>query len=292
MSESRAQASPLFLQCVLMALVMTGCGIKVGNPGDPDGDEAKVNGVAVMGYISGATVSVFQVTSDGQIGEQLTSATTSGSGQYSLILRYSGPILIRVAGGQYADEATGETVANMQIDSVATVTQGDAAIINTTSLTHIASYRSLLTLGQGGASMIRKSQDDLAALMGVSGVDLSTVTPDDFTAEGAEIDETSAPAKYGMVLSGLSQMLVDGAFSPTDLPNYVEQLAVDFADGAFDDAKDGEPIDDVFVSSSRLREDLPIAINNFLGGERNRSGIPPKMQSPEHQTPPSGGNFR
>jgi hypothetical protein len=88
-----------------LALVRCGAGHEV-NP--RNGDVGSLAGKVIKGPVAGALVSAYRLDAQVRRGELLATATTDGSGAFSMRLpAYSGHILLVANGGSYLEEAVG-----------------------------------------------------------------------------------------------------------------------------------------------------------------------------------------
>lgn len=112
----------------VMLFLLTACG-KGENP--VSNSSATVSGVVAKGLVNGGTVTVTDLK-----GVFLASGTTNSDGSYSIdIAGYQGPVIVKVTGGTYLDEATGTD--NTLLD--ATMTNGMRAVFgNASGLTRVA----------------------------------------------------------------------------------------------------------------------------------------------------------
>jgi hypothetical protein len=87
----------------LMLFLLTACGKGEAPAG---ASTATVSGVASKGPIKNGNVTVTNLS-----GKVLATGTTSSDGSYSIdLFGYKGPIIVKITGGEYVDEATGGTV--------------------------------------------------------------------------------------------------------------------------------------------------------------------------------------
>ena len=71
------------------------------------GVNGTITGTAMKGPVSGATVTAFAINS-GVMGAQIGTGTTDAQGNFTMAIgAYSGPVMLRMSGGTYTDEATG-----------------------------------------------------------------------------------------------------------------------------------------------------------------------------------------
>lgn len=136
----------LFLAATSFLFVLSGCGsggsgaTSAGSAGNPPSSGYVISGVASKGLITGGTINIFKLDSNGNKGDQLATATTGSNGDYNAIVVpdkdgkvYTGPVLVEASGGSYVDEATGKTIT---IDSSSPLLR--AAFANVTGSTFVA----------------------------------------------------------------------------------------------------------------------------------------------------------
>ena len=102
-----------FFQWLLLASVLTACGSGGGGSSSAVSNVG-INGAAVKGPVTSATITAYAVDSNGtRSGAPLGSVTTDANGNYSLSLNpdSAGTVLLVLTGGSYVDEATGNTIA-------------------------------------------------------------------------------------------------------------------------------------------------------------------------------------
>src|SRR4051812_33032487 len=120
---------------LVLFLGLTGC----GSQNDTPSPLILVGGRASLGPISGATVTIFSLNSDGSQGSVLNTTTTDSDGQYTaLVLAQSGPVQVVVSGGSYQEEASGLTV-NLGTQSISAVAPylGSHRSLSVSALTHL-----------------------------------------------------------------------------------------------------------------------------------------------------------
>ncbi len=252
-----------------------------------------VSGVVYKGRVGGATVRVYRFE-NGVRGLQAGEGTTQQDGSFTNIMvadGYSGPLLIEAGfGGTYPEEAATATVTLDVADRLRTVVpvyaDGDAiANLAVTPLTTFATtYAGWLTDNdQGGATLPARWQTARVAMetqFGVANVyDLTPLAPGQMTT-------FNAPARYGMILVGLSELARDastlgggdgGTFGPAmNAMRVVRVLETDLADGCWDGRGPGGAqlyfggTEAVTTRSTRM--DLANAIVAYLDdGARNQT---------------------
>lgn len=96
------------LQVSLAALSLSflaACGGGGGDSGEP-ALQGSISGVVTKGPVSNATVAAYGIGS-GRMGSQIGMAVTDTNGNFTMTIGgYAGPVMLRVTGGSYTDEAT------------------------------------------------------------------------------------------------------------------------------------------------------------------------------------------
>ena len=136
------------------SLLLFGCG---GGSGVGGGATSSVDGVisgtAVKGPVSGATVTAYAINS-GVMGAQIGNGTTDAQGNFTVSIgAYSGPVMLRMSGGTYTDEATGASMT-MQSGDVMTSVMSQAvagAVMNGVQITPLTSMAQMRAQTMSGA---------------------------------------------------------------------------------------------------------------------------------------------
>ncbi len=197
----------------------------------------ELSGEATKGPISGGTVTVYALNTDGTRGAEIASAITGADGSYTVDLgEYTGAAAVVITGGSYVDEATGTTVTLGAGDELVTLlsSTSDGMSVAVTALTTIAAANAVENASGGLATAIDAANLAIAAAFGIPDLDVSGVIPSDLT-QSATGDSASAIA-YGAVQSGLSQFAETSGMLPSDVLDMISNMALEFADGAFDGA--------------------------------------------------------
>jgi hypothetical protein len=253
-----------------------------------------LNGMVVMGPVEGATVWVYVLNDDGTRGDLITSTTTDADGKYTFDEEITGPVAIVVTGGTYVDEATGDTVVipdGIELMTLLAESKGRTSV-GVTALTTIASARASANASIGLAKAIEASNKDVAVMFGLDGVDIVTVTPDDLTDENAAdvVDVDSDETGHGLIIAAFTQMGKDSGYTAKELLDLLENFADDYSDGTLDGRKNGEALKNVLDHTpEQALKGLAHAVNNFLDGEKNNSGIRSEDWANRHQGGNSGG---
>jgi hypothetical protein len=237
--------------CVLASILfLISCGGGGGSPSLPTETGAMVNGVASKGLISGGTVKVYAIDSNGQKGSLLGSTTTDSNGHYSIEIIYDGPVLVEITGGTYIDEATGETKDLAEpLRAALPHTSGDVDVA-VTPLTEIA-VRIAESSGSMDSTKIGDANDLISQILGD---DIISTLPTDCedTAEFSAASE--AEKNYALLLAAISQM---SETSGQELPDVLDEFEEDLADMEMDQTSD----------------DLLTGIDDFLNSEDNDTGV-------------------
>jgi hypothetical protein len=238
--------------------------------GDPPPPGNTTSGMAVKGPFTGGTVTAFEVSGTGTVGTQLGTGTVDASGQFSVdVGTYVGPMLLRVSGGSFMDEATGATSQNAELYSFTTAVTGTNSA-NITPLTGIVALRALQRASQGMdlADAVAETEMKVSAWFGIQNI-FSTVPANLADGPVATVDNA---AEYGAILAGISRLAMDLGVGADDL---AAALAADAEDGAFDGEQDGTPITVVTVPlpADAAQAALATAIDDFLGSAANTSGL-------------------
>ena len=247
------------------ALVFIGC----------TGTQTSMTGTASKGPVQAATVTAYELNSDGSRGTKIASAITDGSGTYTLAVgSYTGAVEVVISGGSYEDEATGTEVSLSAGDELRTllssVTNGQEVAV--TALTSIAAARANENASAGLATAIDNANKAVAEEFGLgSGFDITAVQPSDLTKGGSDNEQ----GQYGAVLAGISQVAQSNGLTPAEVLDLVDAFEEDFTDGSFDGTNAaGEALDTALsLTPEAAANGLNTAIEAFLNGSRNNSSI-------------------
>ncbi|MFS8086131.1 MAG: hypothetical protein ACMG6H_10920, partial [Acidobacteriota bacterium] len=167
-----------------------------------------IGGTGFKGPVGNATVTAYAV-SGGSPGAQIGTATTDASGKFSLpIGSYSGPVMLQLAGGAYADEATG-TMMNMAFGDVMTAVLPAVAAgstvsgIQLTPLTSMAQTAAQQLSGGMTEANIASANAAIGNYFLVS--DILHVLPMNPLLAGSGSTASQDSMNYGMILAAMSQ---------------------------------------------------------------------------------------
>jgi hypothetical protein len=231
----------------LLSLTLLSCG-GGGSSGGGGGNPAVtvITGHVADGFVSGATVTAYQVNANGTQGAQIgTPVQTDQSGNYTLNLgTYSGPVLLTSTGGTYTDTVTGTTIdltnSPLILSAIVPNASGNVtAEIN--PLTTMAADVALTLVGQGTpvATAADAANTSIQNYFGLPSSILNTALLN-LTTVGCNPGADQASADASAILAGISQLAYNNGVSSLDL---VQALIQDVtSDGLFDGLASGATI--------------------------------------------------
>lgn len=200
-------------------LVMTGMGLGgcgVGGFQGPDNTNSsavapnallkRVGGMVTKGPVAGGEIEVYNLNSNGSVGQRLKTTVTNAFGQYSTSVNISGPALFVATGGSYTDEATGQakTIPAEAPLRAAKDTVSATMSVAVTPLTELAVRQAgkLLT-----ATNIASANQLVSEIFKFDILATQPLAPtaDDF----AETNSSQAQKDYALALASISQMASD-----------------------------------------------------------------------------------
>ena len=191
------------------SLVLFGCG---GGSGGGGGATSSVDGVisgaAVKDPVSSATVTAYAIN-NGVMGTQIGTGTTDTQGNFTVSIgAYSGPVMLRMSGGTYTDEATGASMT-MQSGDVMTSVMPQAVAgavmsgMQITPLTSMAQMRAQTMSGGMTAANITAANTAMGSYFSVGDI-LYTHPMNPLTA-GSGTGATEDMRNYGIMLAAMSE---------------------------------------------------------------------------------------
>ncbi len=251
-----------------------------------------ISGVVFKGRVGGAAVRVYGFAG-GVRGALLGEGTTAADGTFAnlrLADGHSGPLLVEAGfGGTYGEEAASATVTLDVADRLRTVVPAysDGGAISGVTVSPLTSFavtygEYLGASGQGGATVAERWATARGAMEAHFGVaSIGGVVPQ----APAEMSTFNAPARYGLVLVGLSELARaastlgggdGGTFGPAmSSLRVVRALELDLADGCWDGRQGTAPLyfgGTQAVSARATRLGLATAIAAYLDdGARNQT---------------------
>jgi hypothetical protein len=206
--------------------------------------EVGLSGYAFLATpLTGATVNVYELKSDGQAGVLLASTTTDASGYYTVSaaigLPSSSSLLVTTAGGSSVDEISGKPTQSAPGDSLKTIVAPGAAYALLTPLTTLAASRtvSLIAAGNSADNSIAVSYGAIARQYNLE--TLTAILPA-VVNDPQSVKVSGATARQmGLILAGLDEEAA--TLGVTDF-GLVNALAQDISDGTFDGKEGAAPI--------------------------------------------------
>jgi hypothetical protein len=245
---------------------------------------ATVRGTAVDGFINQGTVVLTTFPPGAAV---LGSATTNIAGSFSIQttpIDPAGLYQLTLTGGSSIDFASGYSIALSSLDSLSTLVTGKTLISSPVTMTVMTTLMANQAQGMvnKGETPLASFQNALGLWSGLMGFDPTTTPVTDPTA-GPE--SMGAPAIYGLLLAGFSQMAmaigVNDHLSPgaSNTLGLLSVLNADISDGVLDGLKPGDPNPLTYftytLTPETLRKDIADSTLEFLWGDRNKSGLAP-----------------
>jgi len=193
--------------------------------------ERTINGKAIKGVISGATVTVYKYVDNEAVeltAEELTDAnvTTGDDGTYSVTIKdYAGPVKIVLSPSDDTENPTtmvcdapsgcgatafGETInltdkdPSFTLSSIAVLSEDntEALKVNVSALTHLATALVESSEAAISAESIQNNASIIANNFGIVG-DILTLEPSIVSAEGVANEDNEAELRYGLINAGI-----------------------------------------------------------------------------------------
>jgi hypothetical protein len=245
-----------------------------------------VGGSVFNGTMSNTTVMAYAV-SGGSMGAQLASGTTNSMGSFSLSLgAYSGPVMLKVMGGTYANLATGTTLAMQAGDFmtaiIPTVASGSTVTgIQMTPLTSMAQARAQAMAGGMTDVNIDAANTAMGNYFMVS--DILHTEPMNAAVSGSGNTATTNMKNYGIAIAAMSQYAQ--SISMTDPAALILSMMNDASDGIMNGMMGSTSITmsgmsigmmgggGTMMQSTAGTSGLASSMTSFLGSAMNRSTL-------------------
>lgn len=236
-----------------------------------------LGGTVFKGPLRATTVTAYALTAEGNRAGILDETTTDSAGRFRFRLRHSYRRMeIEAKGGEYTDEATGVTIrlnsqTRLSLQLAATEDAGDVIISPLTTMAVERTRTRLRTGAEDADGAIIRSRLEIAVMFGLGDIDPGLISADDLTDILARAERTRLQTRYGLVLCGLSQLLLDEGVDPDHLPELIDCYARDAGDGVIDGADPDGPLTcaaplDSVLAHSRMEQ----AMSNFMYNIRNQ----------------------
>ena len=230
-------------------------------PPPPPPAVTSISGVVDDAFVDNATLTAYEVSSNGTVGvcvpaasgSGCATATTDSSGAYTLTLggSYTGPVLLQSSGGSYTDTVTGQTVAIpaglMLSVFLPSVTAGANTIAQIDGLTTVAAQLALQAMSQGAsaANAVSTANTGVQTAFGFPNTATETATLQtkllDLTAAncGTSVAD-QASFDVSLLLAGIAQLAANKGVTSADLTFAI--IADIVGDGQVDGYAGGLPI--------------------------------------------------
>jgi len=261
-----------------------------------------ISGTVSKGPVSGAAVSAFSI-SGGAMGAQLGTATSDAMGSFTLSIgSHAGPVMLRMSGGAYTDEATGTGMTMRSGDvmtaAVPSVTAGSMVSgIQITPLTSMAQARAQNMAGGMTAANIATANDAVGSYFSVS--DVLHTPPMDPLEPGSGVNATQDEMNYGMCIAAMSQY-ADTIGMTMSSSGIVTVMMRDASDGVMNGMMGATAISMAGMGGmmggsmqpTAGTSGLATAMSQFIGSAMNESGVQlTDMQALIDQLSASGGEL-
>lgn len=167
-----------------------------------------IGGTVTKGPMSNATVAAYGI-SGGEVSAQIGTATTDAAGNFMMTIgSYAGPVMLRVSGGSYTDEATGTTMSMAPGDMMTAVMPSIVAGttnggIQVTPVTAMAQAMASHMAGGMTDANIAAASAAMGSYFSVS--DILHVQPMNPSVTGSGTGASTDALNYGMVMAAMSQ---------------------------------------------------------------------------------------
>lgn len=263
--------------------MLAGCGGSSTSSPSTSSSGPLVSGAAVKGLITGATVTVYELTTAGTLGGVVGSGTTDASGKFSFHLDSTptGPGAIVISGTvQYKSEWTGAMVTSnsTMCAMVVDLSMGRTGL-SITPLSDMACSRVRKLVSGGGTSTIAAIGTADTFVKGIYGLGASPV---DVTPKFDHVaDRATDGGKLAMILVALDKLRVDliaaGKVSPASSDGIYTALSDDISDGTYDGKKDGADISLGTVSGVPVTLPFTAGSTDFVAAAGSLATDPTKV---------------
>jgi hypothetical protein len=270
----------LFAGAIATLLLAAACG-GGGTDVVGSGGTGIVGGSATKGPVSNATVIAYGI-SNGQVGTQIATATTDANGNFSMpVGGYAGPVMVKVSGGTYKDEATGLSMTMAPGDVMTavmpTLATGTTSTIQVTPVTAMAQAMAQQMNGGMTEANIAAANAAIGNYFAVS--DILRVHPMNPLVVNSGTGASQDARNYGMTLAAMSQYaktLNMGASS-----TLVTAMMSDASDGMMDGRMGANQISmpmggmmgPGMMAASSGTSSLAASMRDFMNSSANVSGL-------------------
>jgi hypothetical protein len=241
-----------------------------------------VSGTVFNGPVSKATVSAYAIN-NGAAGALIASVSTDGQGTFTMPMgSYSGPVMLQVVGGVYADEATGTTMSMGASDIMSAVmpTMTSGANVSGIWITPITSMAQSRAIGMSGGmtdANIAAANSSVGNYFMVS--DILHVQPMNPLVAGSGSGATQDARNCGAALAAMSQYAKDQNMPVSAA--MVTAMMNDAYDGMMNGMRGNSPVSMSMggmmgnrnMAASAGTSGLASAMAEFMSSAANASGL-------------------
>ena len=287
------------------SLLLFGCGGGSGGSGGAtSGVDGTITGAAVKGPVSGATVTAYAI-SNGMMGAQIGNGTTDTQGNFTVSTgAYSGPVMLRMTGGTYTDEATGVSMT-MQAGDMMTSVMPQAiagAVMSGVQITPVTSMAQMRAQSMsGGMTPANITAANMAMGNYFSVGDILYTHPMNPLTPGSGTGATQDMRNYGIMLAAMSEYAHRIGMPVSS--GIVTAMMNDAADGVMNGRMGNTQImmggmggmmgNNPPLATSAGTSGLATAMTAFMGSAMNKSGLTAAdMQLLHNRMSTSGGQIQ
>lgn len=264
-----------------LGLALGGCGGGGGGGASLPSAEGSISGTATKGPVAGALMTAYAIES-GAMGRALGSATTDAQGNFSIpVDSFSGPVMLRMTGGHFMDEASGVDMPMQQGDvmtaMVSSMLAGSVTSgIQVTPLTSMAQARAQGMAGGMSAANIASANAAIGCYFLVG--DILHVHPINPLMPGSGNPSDPDARNYGMAIASMSQLAAN--LGVPFASGMVTAMMDDVSDGRLNGMMDSAPVmmhggmmGGIPLPSYGGNSGMSNAMAQFVRSPMNRSGL-------------------
>jgi hypothetical protein len=266
------------------SVLLFGCGGGSGSTGGAASSaDGVITGTAVKGPVNGATVTAFAIN-NGAMGAQIGTGTTDAQGNFTISIgAYSGPVLLRMSGGNYTDEATGASMTMQSGDIMTSIMPhaGASSVMSGVQITPLTSMAQMRAQSMsGGMTPANITAANTAIGNYYSAGDILYTHPMNPLTPGSGTGATQDMRNYGIMLAAMSQYA--NAIGMPVSSGIVTAMMNDASDGVMNGMMGNRQITmggmGGMTGSNPLLANagtsgLAGAMATFMGSAMNRSGL-------------------
>jgi hypothetical protein len=262
-----------------------------GGTSPPPAGSGTVAGTVFMGGVRSGAIAAYAIDG-GMMGPLLGTSSVTPSGSFAIAVGgHAGPILLRMTGGTFVDEATGTTMSMRTSDVVTSALpsfEAGSAVtgVQVTPLTSMAQARAQYMAGGMSAANVAAANTAVGAYFDVG--DILTTRPMDPAVTGSGAAADLGAKNYGMIVAGISQYASAIGMTSSSAPMFTA-MARDASDGVMNGMAGSTQISMGGMGGGMMgggtmggspmpanagTAGLAAATTTFAGSSRNASGVP------------------